>query len=87
MLSPSKPIVKTAILSLLNTFSFRRRTIITKWIQKFHLTVSAAKDKPRERMHLVRTPEYAERVRTAALLIISPKRSAIRNSLALNLLD
>lgn len=54
---------------------------ITKWIQIFRLTTSAAKDKPRRRIR----SENAERIRTVVLR--SLKCSAVRHSLAMNISD
>lgn len=59
-----------------------RKTII-KWVHKFRTTASSAREKPKGRTRSVRTPQNAERVRAAVLR--SPRRSAERQALALNI--
>ena len=58
------------------------RNTLKKWVQKFRTTASATNKKPENRVRTVRTPETIERARAAVGR--SPKRSACRHSVALN---
>jgi hypothetical protein len=59
------------------------RSTIKKWIQKFRTTASATNKNPEGRVRNVRTPEDTERARAA--IGRSPKQSARRHSVALNI--
>jgi transposase len=61
------------------------RNTVLLWVRNFRETASAVKRKPPGRQPSLRTPENIERVRQA--FVRSPRRSAVRNSVALRMSD
>jgi transposase len=61
------------------------RNTVLLWVRNFRESASAVKRKPPGRQPSLRTPENIERVRQA--FVRSPRRSAVRNAIALRMSD